>query len=64
MNRIKWEHDGSFSYLHSCRYGICGACAIKVNEKGFLRGMKKSGYLDDMMYPNIKTQKQMLWFPC
>jgi succinate dehydrogenase / fumarate reductase iron-sulfur subunit len=33
LNRIKWEHDGSFSYRRSCRHGICGACGIKVNGK-------------------------------
>ena len=33
MNRIKWEHDGSFSYRRSCRHGICGSCAVKVNKK-------------------------------
>ncbi len=36
LNRIKWEHDGSFSYRRSCRHGICGACAMKVNGKGTL----------------------------
>ncbi|MEJ2468137.1 MAG: succinate dehydrogenase iron-sulfur subunit, partial [Campylobacterales bacterium] len=36
LNRIKWEHDGSFSSRRSCRHGICGACAIKVNGKGVL----------------------------
>ena len=36
MNKIKWEHDGSFSYRRSCRHGICGACAIKVNGKAVL----------------------------
>jgi len=36
MNRIKWEHDGSFSYRRSCRHGICGSCAIKVNGKATL----------------------------
>lgn len=36
LNRIKWEVDGSFSYRRSCRHGICGACAIKVNGKGVL----------------------------
>jgi succinate dehydrogenase / fumarate reductase iron-sulfur subunit len=36
LNRIKWEHDGSFSYRRSCRHGICGACAMKVNGKGVL----------------------------
>ncbi len=33
LNRIKWEKDGSFSYRRSCRHGICGSCAIKVNNK-------------------------------
>ncbi len=36
LDRIKWEHDGSFSYRRSCRHGICGACAVKVNGKGVL----------------------------
>ena len=36
LNRIKWEHDGSFSYRRSCRHGICGACAMKVSGKGVL----------------------------
>ena len=36
MNRIKWEYDGSFSYRRSCRHGICGSCAVKVNGKATL----------------------------
>lgn len=36
LNRIKWENDGSFSYRRSCRHGICGACAIKVNGRSTL----------------------------
>lgn len=36
MNKIKWEKDGSFSYRRSCRHGICGSCAIKVNNKPVL----------------------------
>ena len=36
LNRIKWERDGSFSYRRSCRHGICGACAIKVNGRSTL----------------------------
>ena len=36
LNKIKWEHDGSFSYRRSCRHGICGACGIKVNGKPVL----------------------------
>ncbi len=33
LDRIKWDHDGSFSYRRSCRHGICGTCAIKVNGR-------------------------------
>ena len=36
LNRIKWDHDGSFSYRRSCRHGICGTCAIKVNGRATL----------------------------
>jgi len=36
LNKIKWEHSGSLSYRRSCRHGICGACAVKVNQKGVL----------------------------
>jgi succinate dehydrogenase / fumarate reductase, iron-sulfur subunit len=36
LNRIKWEFDGTFSYGRSCRHGICGACAVKVNGQGVL----------------------------
>ena len=36
MNRIKWEIDGSFSYRRSCRHGICGSCAVKINGKPVL----------------------------
>ena len=36
LNKIKWEHDGSFSYRRSCRHGICGSCAVKVNGKATL----------------------------
>lgn len=36
LNRIKWEHDGSLSYRRSCRHGICGVCAIKINKKAIL----------------------------
>lgn len=36
LNKIKWEHSGSFSYRRSCRHGICGSCAIKVNGKAVL----------------------------
>ena len=46
LNRIKWDHDGSFSYRRSCRHGICGACAIKVNGRSTL-ACKES--MDDMI---------------
>ena len=36
LNKIKWEHSGSLSYRRSCRHGICGSCAIKVNGKATL----------------------------
>jgi succinate dehydrogenase / fumarate reductase iron-sulfur subunit len=36
LNRIKWELDGSFSFRKSCRHGICGSCAIKVNGNSVL----------------------------
>ena len=36
LNKIKWDHDGSFSYRRSCRHGICGACAMKVNGRSTL----------------------------
>ncbi|MBD3790266.1 MAG: succinate dehydrogenase/fumarate reductase iron-sulfur subunit [Campylobacterales bacterium] len=43
LNRIKWEHDGSFSYRRSCRHGICGSCSIKVNGKPVL-SCKENAY--------------------
>ena len=48
MNRIKWEHDGSFSYRRSCRHGICGSCAVKVNGKAKVIENKEltNSYLD------------------
>ena len=36
LNKIKWEIDGSLSYRRSCRHGICGSCAIKLNGKNAL----------------------------
>ena len=36
LNTIKWEYDGSLSYRRSCRHGICGSCAVKVNGKSIL----------------------------
>ena len=48
LNRIKWEHDGSFSYRRSCRHGICGACAIKVNGKGVLACKERMNDMIDL----------------
>jgi len=48
LNRIKWEHDGSFSYRRSCRHGICGACGIKVNGKPVLSCKENAMELLDM----------------
>jgi len=36
LNKIKNDHDGSFSYRRSCRHGICGSCSVKVNKKATL----------------------------
>ncbi|WP_024790421.1 succinate dehydrogenase/fumarate reductase iron-sulfur subunit [Lebetimonas sp. JH292] len=36
LNEIKWKFDGSLSYRRSCRHGICGSCAVKLNGKNVL----------------------------
>ncbi|MDR2152235.1 MAG: succinate dehydrogenase/fumarate reductase iron-sulfur subunit [Helicobacteraceae bacterium] len=36
LNRIKAELDSSLSYRKSCRHGICGSCAIKVENQAVL----------------------------
>jgi succinate dehydrogenase / fumarate reductase iron-sulfur subunit len=36
LNEIKWSFDGSLSYRRSCRHGICGSCAVKMNGKNVL----------------------------
>ncbi len=56
MNRIKWEHDGSFSYRRSCRHGICGACAIKVNGKAVLACKQNALELLDLFDNDITLQ--------
>ena len=56
MNRIKWEHDGSFSYRRSCRHGICGACAIKVNGKATLACKQNAIELLDMFDNEITLE--------
>ncbi len=58
MNKIKWEHDGSFSYRRSCRHGICGACAIKVNGKAVLACKQNAIELLDMFDNDITLEPQ------
>jgi succinate dehydrogenase / fumarate reductase iron-sulfur subunit len=48
LNRIKWEFDGSFSYRRSCRHGICGACAVKINGKGVLACKERMNDIIDL----------------
>ncbi len=48
LNRIKWDHDGSFSYRRSCRHGICGACAIKVNGRSTLACKERMNDMIDL----------------
>lgn len=31
LNEIKWNQDGTLTYRRSCRHGICGSCAMKIN---------------------------------
>ena len=34
--RIKEKHDGSLTFRRSCRSGICGSCAVRVNHRAML----------------------------
>lgn len=36
LEHIKTKHDSSLNYRKSCRHGICGSCAMKVNGKPVL----------------------------
>ncbi len=58
LNRIKWEHDGSFSYRRSCRHGICGACAIKVNGKSVLACKENAMELLDLFNNELVFEPQ------
>ena len=58
LNRIKWEHDGSFSYRRSCRHGICGACGIKVNGKPVLACKQNAVELLDMFDNDLTFEPQ------
>jgi succinate dehydrogenase / fumarate reductase iron-sulfur subunit len=58
LNRIKWEHDGSFSYRRSCRHGICGACGIKVNGKPVLSCKQNAQELVDLFGEELVFEPQ------
>ncbi len=60
MNRIKWEHDGSFTYRRSCRHGICGSCAVKVNGKATLACKDNVFELVDIFGTTLTLEPQNL----
>ena len=53
LDRIKWDHDGSFSYRRSCRHGICGACAIKVNGRSTLACKERMNDLVELLVMSL-----------
>ena len=58
LNRIKWDHDGSFSYRRSCRHGICGACAIQVNGRATLACKENMHGMIDLFGDEITIEPQ------
>ncbi len=58
LNRIKWEHDGSFSYRRSCRHGICGSCAVKVNGRATLACKDRVADLVEMFGEELTIEPQ------
>jgi succinate dehydrogenase / fumarate reductase iron-sulfur subunit len=58
LNKIKWEHDGSFSYRRSCRHGICGSCSVKVNHKPTLACKDRVFDLIDIFGTNLTIDPQ------
>ncbi|MGD1047116.1 MAG: succinate dehydrogenase iron-sulfur subunit [Candidatus Krumholzibacteriaceae bacterium] len=32
LNEIRWFQDGSLTFRRSCRSGICGSCAMTIND--------------------------------
>ncbi|MCL5037399.1 MAG: succinate dehydrogenase iron-sulfur subunit [Chloroflexi bacterium] len=36
LNHIKWNIDSSLNFRRSCRSGICGSCAMRVNGENAL----------------------------
>jgi succinate dehydrogenase / fumarate reductase iron-sulfur subunit len=57
-DKRKVEHDGSFSYRRSCRHGICGACAIKVNGKAVLACKQNAMELLDLFNNELVFEPQ------
>ncbi len=60
LNRIKWEHDGSFSYRRSCRHGICGACGMKVNGRATLACKKNALELVELFGDELTIEPQSI----
>ncbi len=58
LNRIKWEHDGSFSYRRSCRHGICGSCAVKVNGRATLACKDRVSDLEEIFGDELVIEPQ------
>lgn len=36
LNHIKTKMDPTLTYSHGCRSGVCGSCAVRVNEREVL----------------------------
>jgi len=58
LNKIKWEQDGSLSYRRSCRHGICGSCAVKVNGKATLACKVRVSELVDIFGEELTIEPQ------
>lgn len=58
LNRIKWEQDGTLSYRRSCRHGICGSCAVKVNGKSILACKENVLQLADLFGDELVIEPQ------
>lgn len=66
LHRIKWEQDGSLAFRRSCAHGICGSCAMYVNNRSML---SCSVLLQDLKYkkpikveplPSMKVIKDLV----
>jgi succinate dehydrogenase / fumarate reductase iron-sulfur subunit len=64
LNEIKWKHDGTLTYRRSCRHGICGSCAMKINGLNALacetqiKNIKSSTIVVDPL-PGFKVLKDL-----